>query len=167
MRAVLQRVTRARVTVDDPSGDSPRDASNETETVGEIGAGLLVYVGVADGDGEGEARWLATKIAQLRIFPDNEGRFARSLIDSGGAALVVSQFTLLADTRRGRRPSFTAAAPPDVAAPLVDLLADELHALGVGVDGGRFGAHMVVTSESDGPVTITLDSDDRDRPRRG
>ncbi|HJM90119.1 MAG TPA: D-aminoacyl-tRNA deacylase [Dehalococcoidia bacterium] len=159
MRAVLQRVTRARVTVDDPSGD--------TETVGEIGAGLLAYVGVADGDGEDEARWLAMKIAQLRIFLDDEGRFARSLIDSGGAALIVSQFTLLADTRRGRRPSFTAAAPPEVAAPLVDLLADELRALGVGVEGGRFGAHMMVTSENDGPVTIMLDSDDRERSRRG
>ena len=163
MRAVIQRVTRARVTVDDRSADPSAD----TETVGEIGAGLLAYIGVADGDTDDEAHWLAKKIAQLRIFPDDEGRFAHSLIESGGAALIVSQFTLLADTRRGRRPSFTSAAPPEVAAPLVDLLADELRALGIDVGGGRFGAHMLVTSENDGPVTIMLDSDERERPRRG
>lgn len=154
MRAVVQRVTSARVTIDG-------------EISGEIATGLLVYVGVADGDGEDEARWLATKIAQLRIFDDDEGRFDRSLLDSGGSALIVSQFTLLADTRRGRRPSFTAAARPEVAEPLVELVMAELRTLGVTVAGGRFGAHMMVQSENDGPVTIPLDSAERDRPRRG
>ena len=154
MRAVVQRVTSARVTIDG-------------ELSGEIAAGLLVYVGVAEGDGEDEARWLATKIAGLRIFDDDQGRFDHSLLDSGGAALVVSQFTLLADTRRGRRPSFTAAARPEVAEPLVELVTAELRALGVSVAGGRFGAHMAVESENDGPVTITLDSVEMQRPRRG
>lgn len=154
MRAVVQRVTSARVTIDG-------------EISGEIATGLLVYVGVADGDGEDEARWLATKIAQLRIFDDDEGRFDRSLLDSGGSALIVSQFTLLADTRRGRRPSFTGAARPEVAEPLVELVMAELRTLGVTVAGGRFGAHMMVQSENDGPVTIPLDSAERDRPRRG
>ncbi|HJM75589.1 MAG TPA: D-aminoacyl-tRNA deacylase [Dehalococcoidia bacterium] len=145
MRAVVQRVTRARVTIDG-------------ETSGEIAAGLLVYVGVAEGDSEDEACWLATKIAQLRIFDNDEGQFDRSLLDSGGAALVVSQFTLLADTRRGRRPSFTGAARPEVAEPLVEAVMKELRALGVTVAGGRFGSHMMVESENDGPVTIPLDS---------
>ena len=154
MRAVVQRVTRARVTIDG-------------ETSGEIAAGLLVYIGVAEGDGEDEARWLATKIARLRIFDNDAGQFDRSLLDSGGAALVVSQFTLLADTRRGRRPSFTGAARPEVAEPLVELVMAELRVLGVTVAGGRFGAHMLVESENDGPVTIPLDSAERDRPRRG
>ena len=154
MRAVVQRVTSARVTIDG-------------ELSGEIAAGLLVYVGVAEGDGEDEARWLATKIAGLRIFDDDQGRFDHSLLDSGGAALVVSQFTLLADTRRGRRPSFTDAARPEVAEPLVELVMEELRALGISVAGGRFGAHMMVQSENDGPVTIPLDSEDRARPRRG
>lgn len=154
MRAVIQRVVSARVTVD---GD----------LAGQIGPGLLVYAGVAEGDGDEEARWLAARIAQLRIFDDEAGRFDRSLLDTGGAALVVSQFTLIADTRRGRRPSFTGAAAPDVAAPLIERVIDELRSLGVPVERGRFGAHMLVESENDGPVTITLDSADRDRPRRG
>ena len=154
MRAVLQRVSRARVTVGD-------------EVAGEIGAGLLVYVGVAAGDGEHEARWLARTIAETRIFPDAQGRFDRSLLDAGGGALIVSQFTLLADTRRGRRPSFLAAAAPELAAPLIERVMSELRTLGVTVAGGRFGAHMAVESVNDGPVTITLDSDDRERPRRG
>jgi D-tyrosyl-tRNA(Tyr) deacylase len=145
MRAVVQRVTRARVTIDG-------------ETSGEIAAGLLVYVGVAEGDGEDEAYWLATKVARLRIFDNDEGQFDRSLLDRGGAALIVSQFTLLADTRRGRRPSFAGAARPDVAEPLVELVMAELRALGVTIAGGRFGAHMMVESENDGPVTIQLDS---------
>lgn len=153
MRAILQRVTRASVAVDG-------------EVVGAIDGGLLVYVGVADADGEDEARWLARKLAEMRLFPDERGRFDRSLLEAGGAALVVSQFTLLADTRRGRRPSFTAAAPPEVAEPLVQSVMGELRALGVTVAGGRFGAHMLVESENDGPVTITLDSDERERPRR-
>ncbi len=154
MRAVIQRVTRARVVV-------------EGEVAGEIGPGLLVYAGVAGGDGPDEARWLAHKLAELRVFPDEEGRFDRSLLDVGGAALVVSQFTLLADTRRGRRPSFTDAARPEVAEPLIEQLMAALRALGVSVAGGHFGAHMLVESENDGPVTILLDSADRERPRRG
>ncbi|MEE8337393.1 MAG: D-aminoacyl-tRNA deacylase [Dehalococcoidia bacterium] len=154
MRAVVQRVTSASVTIDG-------------ELSGEIAAGLLVYVGVAEGDGEDDARWLAAKIAGLRIFDDDQGRFEHSLLESGGAALVVSQFTLLAETRRGRRPSFTGAARPELAAPLVEQVMAELRTLGVSVAGGRFGAHMMVQSENDGPVTIPLDSADRERPRRG
>jgi D-tyrosyl-tRNA(Tyr) deacylase len=154
VRAVIQRVTRARVVV-------------EGEVAGEIGPGLLVYAGVAGGDGPDEARWLARKLAELRVFPDDEDRFDHSLLDVGGAALVVSQFTLLADTRRGRRPSFTDAARPEVAEPLIEQLMAALRALGVTVAGGRFGAHMLVESENDGPVTILLDSADRERPRRG
>ncbi len=147
MRAVLQRVTRARVVAD---GD----------VIGSIGRGLLVYVGVAAGDGDAEAAWLARKVAEMRLFPgDGTGHFDRSLLDVGGEALVVSQFTLLASTRRGRRPSFAEAAPPEVAAPLVELVMAQLRERGVGVAGGRFGADMLVESENDGPVTITLDSE--------
>lgn len=146
MRAVLQRVARARVLVDG-------------EVTGEIGPGLLVYVGVARDDGIEQARWLARRLSELRLFPDDEGRFDRSLLEAGGAALVVSQFTLFADTRRGRRPSFFDAAPPEVAEPLLEQLMEELRVLGVPVAGGRFGAHMLVESENDGPVTILLDSE--------
>ena len=154
MRAVIQRVTRARVVVDG-------------QVAGEIGTGLLVYAAVAGDDGPDEARWLARKLAELRVFADDEGRFDRSLLDVGGAALVVSQFTLLADTRRGRRPSFTDAARPEVAQPLIEQLMAALAEFGVAVAGGRFGAHMLVESENDGPVTIPLDSAERERPRRG
>ena len=150
MRAVLQRVTHARVVVDG-------------EVVGAIEAGLLVYLGVAQGDGPAQAEWLARRVAELRLFPDTTPEGARSmersLVDAGGAALVVSQFTLLADTRKGRRPSFFDAAPPDLAAPLVDAVADALRAHGIEVATGRFGAHMLVESANDGPVTITLDSE--------
>jgi D-tyrosyl-tRNA(Tyr) deacylase len=139
----------------------------EGEETGAIGPGLLVYLGVTHDDTIEEARWLARKLAELRIFEDEAGRFERSLLDAGGAALVVSQFTLYADTRRGRRPSFTDAARPEVAAPLVEAVMAELAALGVPVAGGRFGAHMLVESTNDGPVTIILDSADRERPRRG
>lgn len=154
MRAVLQRVARARVTV-------------EGEPTGEVGLGLLVYLGVAPSDGEREVAWLAKKVAELRIFPDEEGRFDRSVEDAGGSVLVVSQFTLFADTRRGRRPAFTDAAPPEVAAPLVERVMDALRDRGLTVAGGRFGAHMLVDAVNDGPVTIILDSADLDRPRRG
>ena len=154
MRAVLQRVRSARVLVGD-------------EVVGAIGRGVLVYVGVAEGDTTAEAEWLADKIAVLRIFASEERPIDRSLLDAGGAALVVSQFTLLADTRRGRRPSFTGAAPPEVAEPLVDAVVEALRASGVEVATGRFGAMMQVESTNDGPVTIVLDSADRERPRRG
>ena len=162
MRAVLQRVTRASVSI-------------EGETLGAIGPGLLVLLGVARGDGPGEARRLAAKIAELRIFPstslragaDSEGRFSRSLQETGGSALVVSQFTLLADVRKGRRPSFADAAPPDQAVPLIDAFVGALRELGVPVQTGRFGAQMLVELENDGPVTIVLDTADLERPRRG
>ena len=145
MRAVCQRVTEARVRV-------------AGEVVGEIGAGLCVFLGVANGDGEAEAERFAAKIARLRIFPDAEGRFDRSLLDTGGAALVVSQFTLLASTAKGNRPSFTDAAPPEEAEPLVERFCAELEALGVRVDRGVFGAAMAVELVNDGPVTIVLDT---------
>lgn len=153
MRAVLQRVTRAAVRV-------------ERETIASIGPGLLVLLGVAAGDGPEEARRLAQKTADLRIFGDESSHFSRSLLETGGAALVVSQFTLLADARKGRRPSFTAAAPPDEAAALIDAYAAALRELGVPVETGRFGAHMAVELENDGPVTIVLDTAELDRPRR-
>lgn len=142
---MLQRVTEAAVRV-------------EAEVVGAIGPGLLVLLGVAQGDGPQDADLLAEKTARLRVFADAEGRFQRSLLDTGGAALVVSQFTLLADTRKGRRPSLTEAAPPDLAAPLVQHYVEQLRARGVPVAQGRFGAHMQVSLCNDGPVTILLDS---------
>ena len=145
MRAVVQRVTRASVRVDG-------------ETVGEIGRGLLVLVGAAAGDGPGDAAALADKISGLRIFPDDEGRMNRSVVEVGGAALVVSQFTLYGDVRRGRRPSFTAAAPPETAEPLVDLVAEGLQGAGVPCATGRFRAHMDVELLNDGPVTILVET---------
>ena len=153
MRAVLQRVTRASVAVDG-------------EMVGSIGPGLLVLLGVAQGDGPEEARRLAGKTAELRIFANEESRFDRSLLETGGQALVVSQFTLLADARKGRRPSFTDAAAPEEAERLVDAFVAALRELGVGVQTGRFGAHMAVSLENDGPVTIVLDTSELERPRR-
>ncbi|MDA1010787.1 MAG: D-aminoacyl-tRNA deacylase [Chloroflexi bacterium] len=156
MRAVVQRVSRARVTLGD------RDAD---EVTGEIGTGLLVYLGIGPEDGPDEVAWMADKIAGLRVFPDEAGRFDRAVLDTGGAVLVVSQFTLYADTSRGRRPSFVGAAPPAVAEPLVQNVIDALRGEGIEVAGGRFGAHMLVDAVNDGPVTIILDSADRDRPR--
>jgi D-tyrosyl-tRNA(Tyr) deacylase len=126
--------------------------------VGEIGPGLCVLLGVARDDGEPQADRLAGKIARLRIFGDEEERFAHSLLDTGGAALVVSQFTLLADTSKGNRPSFTDAAPPDVAEPLYERFCDELRTLGVPVEQGVFGARMELELVNDGPVTIVLDA---------
>jgi D-tyrosyl-tRNA(Tyr) deacylase len=137
------------------------------ETAGAIGPGLLVLLGVAEGDGEEEARKLAQKTAELRVFADAAGKFNLSLLETGGEALVVSQFTLHADTRRGRRPSFTAAAPAEVAEPLVEAYARALEGLGVRVARGRFGAKMAVELVNDGPVTLLLDTDDLARPRRG
>ncbi len=145
MRLVLQRVSEASVRV------------NERET-GRIGAGLVVFVGVARGDTAGEAARMAEKTARLRIFPNEAGKFDRSLLDVGGAALVVSQFTLLADTSRGRRPYFGEAAEPGAAAPLVRAYAEALRALGVPVVEGEFGAMMRVALVNDGPVTVVLDS---------
>jgi len=144
MRAVVQRVTRARVRV-------------AGETVGEIGRGLLVLVGAAAGDTPADAVALADKLAGLRIFPDDEGRMNRSVAEAGGAVLVVSQFTLLADLRRGRRPSFTEAAPPEEAEPLVDAVAEHLGRAGVPCAAGRFRAHMEVELLNDGPVTLVLE----------
>jgi D-tyrosyl-tRNA(Tyr) deacylase len=145
MRAVCQRVTEARVLV-------------EGATVGEIGVGLVVLLGVARGDGEADALRLAGKVARLRIFADDEGRFERSLLDTGGAALVVSQFTLLADTSKGNRPSFADAAPPDEADALYGWFCRSLRESGVPVETGVFGAKMHVELVNDGPVTIVLDA---------
>ncbi len=135
-----------------------RDArvSIEGRVVGEIGGGLCVLLGVAHGDSAADAARLAGKIARLRIFEDDEGRFDRSLLDTGGAALVVSQFTLIADTAKGNRPSFSGAAPPEEAEPLYERFCDELRALGVHVEQGVFGARMAVELVNDGPVTIVL-----------
>lgn len=147
MRAVLQRVTQGAVTIGQ-------------ETVGRIGAGLVILLGVKSGDDEQDAAWLAAKIATLRIFEDDEGKFNRSLLDVEGEALVVSQFTLYGDARRGRRPSFSDAAPPEVAAPLVDRFCDLLRQQGVRqVQTGRFGAMMLVEIHNHGPVTILLDTE--------
>ena len=144
MRAVCQRVSEARVCV-------------AGEVVGEIGAGLCVLLGVARGDGEGDAERLAAKVARLRIFVDEEGRFDRCLVDVGGSALVVSQFTLLADTTKGNRPSFSGAAPPEEAEPLYERFCEVLEGLGVPVARGVFGAKMAVELVNDGPVTIVLE----------
>jgi D-aminoacyl-tRNA deacylase len=144
MKAVVQRASRASVRVGE-------------EVAGEIGAGLCVLLGVARGDGPAEASRLAEKVARLRIFEDDEGRFDRSLLDTGGAALVVSQFTLLADTAKGNRPSFTEAAPPEEAEPLYEDFCEELRQLGVAVATGVFGARMSVELVNQGPVTIVLE----------
>lgn len=135
--------------------------------MGAIGPGLVVLLGVARGDAAEGAEKLARKTAELRIFAGAGGHFDSSLLDVGGEALVVSQFTLLADTRRGRRPDFMAAAPPEEAERLVEHYASALRQMGVSVASGRFGAHMLVELENDGPVTILLDTADMDRPRRG
>jgi D-tyrosyl-tRNA(Tyr) deacylase len=146
---------------------SHASVSVDGETIAEIGRGLLLLVGIAAGDDDITTQRLAAKCVEMRVFPDAEGRFDRSLVDVAGAALVVSQFTLLADVRRGRRPSFVAAAAPEVASLLVDVFADALRARGVTVACGRFGAHMQVALENDGPVTIVIDSTDLDRGRGG
>jgi D-aminoacyl-tRNA deacylase len=127
------------------------------EVVGEIGSGLCVLLGVGRDDGEDAAERLAGRIARLRIFENDEGRFDRSVLDAGGAALVVSQFTLIADTAKGNRPSFTDAAPPEQAEPLYEDFCSALRELGVEVATGRFGARMAVDLVNDGPVTIVLD----------
>jgi D-aminoacyl-tRNA deacylase len=144
MRAVVQRVASARVVV---GGDA----------VGEVGEGLCVLLGVARGDLAGDAERLAGKVARLRIFENEEGRFDRSLLDTGGAVLVVSQFTLISDTAKGNRPSFSEAAPPEAAEPLYEAFCAALRDLGVEVATGVFGARMAVELVNDGPVTIVLD----------
>ena len=145
MRAVVQRVSRASVSVDG-------------EVLGAIDHGLVVLVGVALGDGDAEARWLADKIATLRVFPDDEGVMNRSVLEADGAVLAVSQFTLLGDARKGRRPSYVHAAPPDEADRLYRAVIVALRATGLRVAEGRFQAHMQVELVNDGPVTILLDS---------
>ena len=145
MRAVLQRVSSASVAV-------------EGVTIARIGAGLLALVGVGAGDGEQDAAWLARKLAEVRVFPDEAGRFNRSVRDAQGEALIVSQFTLFGDTRHGRRPGFTGAAPPAEAEPLVERIATLLRGHGVPTVTGRFGARMQVALVNDGPVTLLFDS---------
>ena len=145
MRAVVQRVARAAVRVGG-------------EVVGSVERGLLVLVGVAAGDGEEEARWMADKVAALRIFEDEAGKMNRDVAESGGAVLVVSQFTLLGDARKGNRPSFTGAAPPEVANALYERVCALLRAKGLRVATGVFRAEMQVELVNDGPVTILLDS---------
>jgi D-tyrosyl-tRNA(Tyr) deacylase len=144
MRAVVQRVTRGRVSV-------------AGRQVAEIGLGLVILLGVGPADGEAQAQYLAEKIANLRIFEDEQGKINRSLLEVGGAAVVVSQFTLYADTRKGRRPSFTEAALPEAARPLVERFADLLRGQGVPTQTGEFGAHMLVEIDNDGPVTIWME----------
>lgn len=145
MRAVVQRVVEASVTVDG-------------EIVGAIGAGLCVFVGVATGDGPADTEYLASKIAGLRVFRDADARMNRSVVEAGGEVLVVSQFTLLGDVRRGRRPAFDEAAPPSAARDIFEALVQHLRAAGLTVATGRFQADMRVALINDGPVTILLDS---------
>jgi len=149
MRAVVQRVTRASVTVDE-------------ETVGAIGPGLLVLLGAAKGDTPAEALWLAHKVANLRIFADADDRMNLSVKEIGGQVLIVSQFTLIANTRKGFRPSFVPAAAPEIAEPLVTHFTEAVASEGVPVATGIFGAHMVVELVNDGPVTILLEREPRE-----
>jgi len=145
MRAVVQRVSRAKVTV-------------EEWTSGEIGLGLLVLLGVGHGDTEADASYLAEKVAGLRIFEDEDGKMNRSVLEAGGSVLAVSQFTLYGDVRRGKRPSFDAAAPPDQARRLYELFVEQIQAAGLRCETGRFQEMMQVELVNDGPVTILLDS---------
>jgi D-tyrosyl-tRNA(Tyr) deacylase len=144
MRAVVQRVSKAQVTV---VGD----------IVGHIGPGLVVLLAVRDGDGDQECRWMASKIAHLRVFEDERGKFNRSLLEVGGQVLLISQFTLYGDARKGRRPSFTDAARPEVAEKMILRVEGLLREAGVRVESGRFQAHMLVEIHNDGPVSIILD----------
>jgi D-aminoacyl-tRNA deacylase len=148
LKALLQRVTRASVTV---SG----------EIIGSIGSGLAVLVGVANEDTFKDAQYLAQKMVGLRIFTDAEGKFNLSISDIKGDLLIISQFTLLADTHKGRRPSFTDAAPPTRAEELFNLFVDKVRATGLKVETGRFQAHMLVEIHNDGPVTVLLDTKDK------
>ena len=154
MRALVQRVSDGSVTVDD-------------QVVGSIGPGLLVLLGISSDDSEEDARYLVSKTVNLRIFADEQDRFNRSALETGAELLVVSQFTLYADTRKGRRPSFTRAAPPELAETLFESAVGMFRESGLKVEVGLFQAHMMVSIRNDGPVTIMLDSADRERPRRG
>jgi D-tyrosyl-tRNA(Tyr) deacylase len=153
VRVVIQRVTQANVSIDG-------------ENVAAIGPGMLLLVGIGAKDKAEMVRKMAAKCVEMRLFEGDDGRFDKDLLQAGGDALVVSQFTLIADVRKGRRPSFTEAAAGEEAEPLIAMFAEELRARGVRVGTGRFGAHMRVSLENDGPVTIVVDSDDLDRPRR-
>jgi D-tyrosyl-tRNA(Tyr) deacylase len=144
VKAVAQRVTQGRVTVGG-------------EFVGQIQSGLAVLLGIERGDSDEQAKWMANKIAHLRVFADDDGKFNRSLLDIAGQVLLISQFTLCGDARKGRRPSFTSAAPPEVAEPLVARVAELLAEQGVHVERGQFQAHMLVEIHNDGPVTIILE----------
>lgn len=146
MRAVVQRVTSASVTVDG-------------RAVGRCGAGVLVLLGISPDDGDAEAKWVADKVANLRIFPDDDGKMNRSLLDNGGAALVVSQFTLYGDARKGRRPSFIRAAEGPEAEAVYEKTVAHFRGLGMQTGTGEFGAMMQVSLVNDGPVTILLDSE--------
>ena len=154
MRALVQRVSKASVSIGD-------------EVVGRIGPGLAVLLGISSRDTEEDALYIAGKVINLRIFADEAGRFNRSALDTGAELLVVSQFTLYGDTRKGRRPSFTQAAPTEQAEALFNRTVELLGEPGLRVETGRFQAHMMVSILNDGPVTIMLDSADRERPRRG
>jgi len=145
VRALLQRVTQGQVVV-------------EGKSIAQCSAGLVILLGIGQGDKEAQAAYLAEKIANLRIFEDEAGKFNRSILETGGQAIVVSQFTLYADTRKGRRPSFTQAAPPEVASPLVDRFVELLNQQGVPTQKGEFGARMLVEIFNDGPVTIWLEN---------
>jgi len=153
LRALVQRVSDASVSIDE-------------EVVGSIGPGLVVLVGVSHDDGEEEARHIVDKVANLRIFNDDEGRINRSALDIGAEFLIVSQFTLYGDTRKGRRPSFVDAAPPDHAEAVFQRTVEIFRETGLTVETGRFQAYMMVSIRNDGPFTIMLDTDDRRRPRR-
>jgi D-aminoacyl-tRNA deacylase len=145
VRSVIQRVSSASVSVD-------------RQLISQIGPGLLVLVGVADGDGPADIDYTSARVRDLRIFPDEDGRMNRSVVEAGGSVLVVSQFTLLGDVRRGRRPGFDAAAPPDLARTLYEQLVERLRSDGLPIETGVFQAHMAVELVNDGPVTILIDS---------
>jgi D-tyrosyl-tRNA(Tyr) deacylase len=145
LRLVLQRVSRASVSVGG-------------EVVGQIDRGLLVFVGVASGDGPADIAYATSKVCEIRVFPDDDGRMNRSVVDIGGALLVISQFTLLGDARKGRRPAFDQAAPPTEAEAVYEALVGQLAASGLPVATGQFRAHMVIEATNDGPVTMLLDS---------
>jgi D-tyrosyl-tRNA(Tyr) deacylase len=147
MRVVVQRVSRASVTV-------------TGQVMGAIGRGFLVLLGVAEGDSADDADYLATKVAELRVFDDSEGKMNLSLADVGGSVLAISQFTLLGDCRKGRRPSFIKAARPEAAEPLFDRFLHAIRSRGIAVETGRFGAHMRIELVNDGPVTLVIDSID-------
>lgn len=153
MKALVQRVSQASVSI-------------ENQIVASIKQGLVVLIGVGKGDSEADARYLADKISNLRIFSDEADKFNLSALDIGGEVLVVSQFTLLADTRKGRRPSFTDAAPPEDAEPLIENFVQLLRAFGLEVQTGRFRQNMLVEIHNSGPVTIFIDSEERLKPRR-